>query len=156
MVEATKAYTPEPEELVHITNFLKGGKDQQEGVYVDPEYKAIVNLKETEAQARLELISEIEYEFNLALNKGKHYLGQATINFYLEKMPSADELFLNSQALAIANLHINDKHITSADAFKGQKIPLPADKVQLGWNTVSMKYFTPYQTNRTGLHTFTD
>lgn len=50
MVEQTsKAYTPEPEELQHITNFLQGGKDQQDGVYIDPEYKAIVNLKESEA-----------------------------------------------------------------------------------------------------------
>jgi hypothetical protein len=44
----------------------------------------------------------------LALNKGDYYLGKAVINFYLKEQPKEKELFLDFQALAIADLAIND------------------------------------------------
>ena len=28
--------------------------------------------------------------------------------------------------------------------------------LRVGWNVVSLKYFTPYQKNRTGFHTYID
>jgi hypothetical protein len=53
-------------------------------------------------------VSDIEYSFSLALNKGSYYFGQAEINFYLEIMPQNDEeLFLDSNAIAISQLCIN-------------------------------------------------
>jgi hypothetical protein len=40
-------------------------------------------------------------------------LGQADIKFYVEHLPANDEeLFLDSAALAVADLNINDHHIT--------------------------------------------
>ena len=40
-------------------------------------------------------MTEIEYEFQLALQKGNYYLGKASVNFYLLKEPQMGELFLN-------------------------------------------------------------
>ena len=55
------------------------------------------------------MISDIEYTFSLALKKGDSYFGQAEINFYLERVPETDdELFINSNALAISELTINE------------------------------------------------
>ena len=59
----------------------------------------------------------MEYEFQLALNKGDYYLGMAVINFYLKSLPSKGELFLSSNAMVISELHINDKAITDKSAF---------------------------------------
>jgi hypothetical protein len=68
-----------------------------EGVIIDAGYKGSVLLKETQAQRRKELVSDIEYTFSLALNHGSNYLGQAKICFYLEALPVNDEeLFINS------------------------------------------------------------
>lgn len=71
---------------------------------IDPCYNQPgICLSEREAEKRAELVSDIEYNYSLALNYGDFYLGQAEINFYLEVMPEDDEvLFLNSNALAIS------------------------------------------------------
>lgn len=62
---------------------------------------------------REELVSDVEYKFALALNKGDYYLGQAKITFYLKSMPANDdELFLNFQTKAVSNLMINDHVLT--------------------------------------------
>lgn len=76
---------------------------QAEDVIVDEGYKSNnVCLTQVEAARRAELVSDIEYNFSLALKKGDNYLGQAEINFYLESMPVNDEeLFINSNAMAV-------------------------------------------------------
>lgn len=81
----------------------------QDTVIVDPDYKTTgICLSEKDAKRRAELVSDIEYTFSLALKKGNNYFGQAEINFYLEQMPETDdELYLNSNALAISDLAIN-------------------------------------------------
>ena len=54
-------------------------------------------------------MSDIDYTFSLALKKGNNYLGQAEINFYVEQMPNDDEeLFINSMAMAVSELTINE------------------------------------------------
>ena len=60
------------------------------------------------------------------------------INFYLKKIPENDtDLFINSQALAIADLQINDKQMpVGPESFQNQVIPLRASDVVQGWNTV--------------------
>ena len=98
----------------------------------------------------------MEYDFSLALKKGDYYLGNAVINFYLKRVPADDELFINSQAMAIGSLVMNAQKITDADAFDNQRINLKSNILVQGWNTVELKYFTPYNKNRIGLHTFTD
>ena len=103
------------------------------------------------------LIEEVEYTFQLALNRGDYYLGSARINFYLkDEAPKKGELFINSQAMAITELMMNDEQITDETAFVGQKISLDFPCIQPGWNTVSLKYMTPYNKNSIGLYTFTD
>ena len=83
------------------------------GVIIDSNFKSTGVLKETQAHKRRELISDVEYVYALALNHGEHYLGQADIKFYAEHLPANDEeLFLDSGALAVADLKINDHHIT--------------------------------------------
>ena len=78
---------------------------------IDPEYNDTENeLTREEAETRADIVSEIEYTFCLALKKGEHYFGQAKIKFYVEKLPDTDEeLFLNCNALAVADLKINKK-----------------------------------------------
>ena len=58
--------------------------------------------------------------------------------------------------MAISELVINDQPITDSSAFQGQKINLALPPVQPGWNTVRLKYLTPYNKNSVGLYTFTD
>ena len=70
-------------------------------------------------------MSDIEYTFSLALKKGDYYFGQAEINFYLETMPENDEeLFINSNALAVSELTINEDPKLEQKYFQGQKIRL--------------------------------
>ena len=125
---------------------------------IDPDFNTThICLSEQEAKQRASLVSDIEYTFSLALKKGDFYLGQAEISFYLERMPETDdELFLNSNALAVSELAINEDPKLDQLYFTGQKIRLEMVDLKQGWNVVSLKYFTPYQKNRTGLHQFID
>ena len=129
-----------------------------DGAIVDKKFKSSVVLTKEQAEIRRSLITEIEYDFSIALQKGDYYLGNAVINFYIKKMPDTDtDLFINSQALAVAELKINDKDLPiDAASFQNQVIPLKIENISLGWNTVQLKYLTPYNKNRVGLHTFTD
>ena len=109
MVEAnedskTDEYTPTAEEQLLITKHLG------DNAIVDKKYKSTVVLSREQADKRKSLILEIEYDFQIALQKGDFYLGNAVVNFYLTKLPTSDtDLFINSQALAIADLMINDR-----------------------------------------------
>ena len=105
MVEAsnedskTDEYTPTNEEQLLIIKHLGDAH------IVDKMYKSTVVLSREQANKRKEHIMEIEYDFQIALQKGDYYLGNAVINFYLKTMPSSDtDLFINSQALAVADL----------------------------------------------------
>jgi hypothetical protein len=92
-MESSQASSPaSPEELALIAKHLG-----QEGVIVDANFKTTAILKETEAHRRRELVSDVEYEFSLALKHGDYYLGQAKLRFYVEQIPSSDEeLFVDS------------------------------------------------------------
>ena len=93
---------------------------QMDEVIIDPHYNANLVLTEQEAKKRAELISDIEYTFSLALKKGENYFGQAEINFYLERLPSTDdELFVNSNALAVSELTINEDPKLDQKFFEG-------------------------------------
>jgi len=131
-----------PEQTDIINKFFN-----PESTFVDPHYNSThFCLTQAEAKRRAELVSDIEYTFSLALKKGDFYLGQAEINFYLERMPdNNDELFLNSNALAVSELTINEDQKDDQRYFEGQKIRLEMADLKEGWNVVSMKYFTPYQ-----------
>lgn len=97
---------------------------------IDEDHKATVTLSREEATRREELVEDVEYFFQLALNKGDYYLGSATINFYLkEELPQLGELFINSQAMAISDLTINDQEVKENTAFRGQKIALEATMI---------------------------
>ena len=68
-------------------------------------------------------------------------------------MPTTnEELFINSNALAISELTINETLRVDKKYFTQQSIRLELEDLREGWNIVSLKYFTPYQKNRTGLH----
>lgn len=100
------------------------------------------------------MVEEIEYDFCLAIKKGKHYLGQAVIKFYSKTIPADGELFLDFQAIAISELAINGKLVS--DCFADQRIKLQSPHVVVGWNTVSLRYLNLYNTNRVGLHSYVD
>jgi hypothetical protein len=80
-----------------------------EGSVVNQDYKQVVALSKVENDKRHEIASDIEYDFQLALQKGDYYLGNAVINFYVNRLPQHGELFLNCNALAISHLTVNDK-----------------------------------------------
>ena len=68
-------------------------------------------------------------------------------------MPSSnEELFINSNAMAVSELTINETLRVDKKYFTQQRIRLELEDLREGWNIVSLKYFTPYQKNRTGLH----
>jgi len=107
-----------------------------EGSVVNQDYKQVVALSKVENDKRHEIASDIEYDFQLALQKGDYYLGNAVINFYVNRLPQHGELFLNCNALAISHLTVNDKQIDAAAVFHGQRIGLEQPHIELGWNTV--------------------
>ena len=90
------------------------------------------------------------------MKKGDYYVGNAVINFYINRDPKEGELFINSNALAISKLTVNDQVITTDDAFKNQRIPMNKPHVLVGWNTVQLSYLGKYSTNCVGLHTYMD
>jgi len=108
MVEEIKTedYEPTMDEQVLILKHLG------DHAIVDKKFKACVVLSKEQAQKRRDLLLDVEYDYQLALQKGDYYLGNAVINFYLKQLPSNDtDLFINSQALAVADLQINDKQM---------------------------------------------
>jgi len=141
--EATSrtGYQPTPAQDEILKKFFN-----PENTIVDPHYNsANICLSRVEAERRAELVSDIEYTFSLALKKGDNYLGQAEINFYLEKLPETnEELFLNSNALAVCELTINEDQKDDHRYFEGQKIRMEVSDLKQGWNVISLKYFSPY------------
>ena len=111
-------------------------KNLGDDAVVDPGYKGSYLLSQVESEKRAEVVSDIEYDFQLALRKGEYYLGNAVINFYVNREPQANELFLNCNALAVSQLIINDQHMTIDAVFKNQRIALEKPNILLGWNTV--------------------
>jgi hypothetical protein len=93
-------------------------------------------LSKVEVERRKEIASDIEYDYQLALQKGEYYLGNAVINFYVNREPAQGELFLNSNALAVSHLTVNDQAVDANVAFKNQRIALEKPHIILGWNTV--------------------
>ena len=134
MVEEIKTdeYTPSEQEQLLIIKHLG------DHAIVDKKFKSTVVLSREQADVRNSLIRDIEYDYQLALKKGDFYLGNAVINFYLKKMPENDsDLFVNSQALAVADLQINDRPVAvGPESFQNQVIPLRKADVVQGWNTV--------------------
>jgi hypothetical protein len=126
------------------------------GHFVDPGYKKTVNISKEEADKRSKIVTEIEYDFQLAILKGTHYFGKAVINFYVEKEPTDGELFIELQTLCISNLLVNDEPLKAEDYFKDQRLQLKKEILTMGWNTLTLCYLNAYNTNSTGLHTFTD
>lgn len=139
--ESAKTFEPSADQSALIAKHLN-----QDSTILDPYYgDTNIVLTQLAADRRAELVSDIEYNFSLALNKGSNYLGQAEINFYLETLPENDEeLFLNSMAMAVCDLTINEELRTDAKYFTGQKIRLELKDLKQGWNVVSLRYFSPY------------
>ena len=65
--------------------------------------------KKRDAESRFDLIRDIEYDFILALRKGKHYLGQATLRFHLGALPKGKQhtSYTNNIASEETQLYIN-------------------------------------------------
>ena len=87
MVEAshedskTDEYTPTSEEQLLIVKHLG------DAYILDKKYKSTVVLPREQADKRKEHIMEIEYDYQIALQKGDYYLGNAVINFYVKTLP---------------------------------------------------------------------
>lgn len=58
--------------------------------------------------------------------------------------------------MAVADLKVNNHHLTANEAFVNQTIALKREHLNIGWNKVSLRYFTPYNTTRVGLHSYVD
>ena len=150
MVDAAKGYDPSSETRALVAKILG------DGAHFDSGYNKNITLKKTEAERRFELVDEIEYDFQIAINKGDHYIGIAVVNFYLKETPNDGDLWLDFQAVAISDLTINDKKLPGKDLYQDQRLKLNKAHVAKGWNTVMLRYVNPYNTNRVGLHTYTD
>jgi hypothetical protein len=67
---------------------MEDSKNHKNFYIKDPlrdELSAVYTLEE--AKRRFELISDVQYDFVLALRKGDLYFGQSTIRFYLKDLP---------------------------------------------------------------------
>ena len=113
MVEATAQAGFRPSETEQALILQHLGDE----AVVDEKFKSTVTLSRAQAETRERLIQEIEYDFQLALNKGNYYLGNAVINFYLKAVPNNGELFINSQAMAITELNINEVRFPGREMF---------------------------------------
>ena len=89
MVESSTQYEPTQEARALIFRHLG------DEAIIDSGYKKQVLLTKDQAIRRAQLVSDIEYDFQLALQKGAYYLGKAVINFYLNEAAKPGELFLN-------------------------------------------------------------
>lgn len=125
MVESAKGYTPSDEERGLVVQHLGDLHTFDEG------YNRNVTLKLTEAKARKAMVEEVEYDFQLALNAGEYYLGKATINFYLRKLPSDinGSLHIDFRTIAMTDCIVNDKYLRGSQVFKDQRINLAAEHV---------------------------
>lgn len=154
MVESSDAkesvYTPSENEKKLLMRHLG------DEAVVDPGYLLNVLLSRDDANKRKEIVSDIEYDFQLALQKGEYFFGNAVINFYVNREPEAGELFLNFRAIAISKLTINDAQIEAGAVFKNQRIRLDKPHIVSGWNTVQLRYMAKYGTTSVALHTYTD
>ena len=88
MVSKSEGYEPSVEEKIFIT------KHMGQNTICDSGYQKIVNLTQTEAQVRKEAVSEVEYNFSVAILRGKYYFAKSEINFYLEKEVEEGVVFL--------------------------------------------------------------
>ena len=105
MVEASEdqksdEYTPSSEEQLLIVKHLGDAN------IVDKKFKSTVVLSKEQAAKRKELVLEIEYDFQIALQKGDYYLGNAVINFYLKKLPNSAYHFLYESGSRFASSSI--------------------------------------------------
>jgi hypothetical protein len=113
-------------------------------IIFDPNYKQQVHLQQSEAQTRSQLVSEIEYDFQLALNVGNYYLGKAVVNFYLHKLPEGRQLFLDLNCIAITDFCVNDALVSTQNCFEKHRLYLESPCIQQGWNTVQLRYLNAY------------
>lgn len=56
----------------------------------------------------------------------------------------------------MTDLKVNDHSLTEQSDFNNHQIPLRQGHVKLGWNKVILRYLTPYNNNRVGMHSFID
>jgi hypothetical protein len=85
--------------------------------YFEKGYNKSVLLKKSEAEKRKALITEVEYDFQVAINHGSHYMGKAVVNFYAKEKPTAGDLFLDFKAMAVGQLTVNDEVKNAAELF---------------------------------------
>ena len=118
------------------------------------------------------LVSNVQYDFTLALREGQDYLGSAIINFTLLQKPSSKNIivltlkilvsetsfYLNFSVQGIEKIILNGV-ILQEPVYLNHRVNLNTDecrellKVE---NEVIIEYCQRYNTNRVGLHSFTD
>jgi hypothetical protein len=110
------------------------------GPWVDAKgNEVVIPLEKTDAIARKEVVSDVEYTLTLALSKGgKTYEGFIKIKMKLSRV--TQDLFLNYQGNAIQSFKINGKGVNCSTLFHDHKVYLPSHMLEKGENYVRNKF----------------
>lgn len=112
-----------------------------------------------QASNRKKLIKDVDYSFTLALAKGQSYMGQATINFELTKVPEGKDepLFLEFLGTKVNNLLVNGQRISSkTNKYHENGMITLNHGLMKGKNKVILNFFNKYRNDGMGLHSLVD
>jgi hypothetical protein len=116
-------------------------------------------LKETEAKIRCKQVASVSYDLSLQLKcNAQDYNAEVKIEFDFKRVSDADpSLFLDFVGRKIHQIQINGTSIDSINNYwNGKRIYFPNSALQLGRNTISIKYTNDYNHDGQGFHQFVD
>lgn len=134
--------------------------DQEDysGHWTDSDHDKNQYLTKIQAVKRAAVVSEVSYRLALAVNSGaEHFEGTLTASFKLSEVNS--DVFIDFKGPRVNRLFINGKQVAPkkhANIFKGHKIQLPLEFLQVGKNTVKIDYTAEYVRDCQGMHYFKD
>ena len=112
-------------------------------------------LSESDAIARSENISNVEYRLDLNLpgNASKTYSGTLETTFIVQNLSG---IFLDFTGFEITSLELNDAIVT-VPKWNGHRLLIePQDGLVEGKNSIRLKYINEYDHTGDGFHQFID
>ncbi|MBE7411179.1 MAG: aminopeptidase N [Leptospiraceae bacterium] len=111
------------------------------------------NLSHETAKKRKEIISGLHYILNIDLTDKENLKVKTKILFQLK---SIENIHLDFENGNVSDFSINSEKVIPSQEYYENSIPLPANFLKIGENTVNIEYTKSYSRNGTGLHKFID
>ncbi|MBV7538313.1 aminopeptidase N [Duganella sp. sic0402] len=109
-------------------------------------------LSQTDAAARSERVSNVDYTLEFTLTGKESFSGATTLSFDLKD--ASQPLTIDLDKATIASLTVNGKNVTPQ--YNNWFITLAAADLKAGRNTVTIAYSRLHSTNGEGLHRMVD